>query len=43
MEATAENGAVSKTVDGLTVVRGFESLPLRYESQILCDCRGFGS
>jgi hypothetical protein len=24
------NGAVSKTVDGRKVVRGFESLPLRF-------------
>jgi hypothetical protein len=29
------NGAVSKTVDGGNVVRGFESLPLRYNSEFI--------
>ena len=36
------NGAVSKTVVGLSVHRGFESLPLRYISQIFLTCWEFG-
>ena len=32
------NGAVSKTVDGGNVVRGFESLPLRLSFQHVAMC-----
>jgi hypothetical protein len=37
------NGAVSKTVVGLTVHRGFESLPLRYKSELSAICWRFVS